>query len=1422
MNTAGEFAAGLTRRNSFGRVCCFALLAVVLPRSSHLIGQVSSVPRKREIAGVRLSRYPHFAYVDAFNRDESVEAAVDPATLPRLAGKEVDLYVVNHRSTSQWSSDPSLADVRSSGPQRVTVREGTVRDNTFTVATAGQLAGNPGTALGAGYDLIVDADRDGVLGGNDVIDGLAGKPGFVMVTNLGEPGPLPVTMTDYTVERVMVGYEQARVCRPATIADLGRLPLVVVSHGHHHHYTWYDYLLRRLASYGFIVMSHANSTMTGPEASSQTILQHIDELFRLRERIDGGVLAGHIDSTRVALIGHSRGGEGVVLAYMRMADRDWVSRYVTPAGIRIISSIAPTRQMVGDRFSGYDVNYHLLYGAADGDVQGEPGRGSLPFALFETAGGCRQSTYIHGADHGDFNSGPYNDFEGPPETEIGTREAQGVAASILTALMKLYLEGDAAGVEYFRRQNEQFSIPGVSGQTVVVKEYRSGPDVERFIIDDFQDGDGDPARSSSGGGVSYTVENLTEGPLHDRNGSFDEIDPMNGMSRSPLGLSRGASLSWDTDAHLDFDIIDGARDFTRYEFLSLRAAQISRHPLTVAEAGDLVFTVAVRDNSGLESSIRIDAYGGGIEEPYARGGGWQCEFETVTIRLTDFLRNGRDVDLTDIAGVKLAFGPSHGSSVGALALDDLMLHGDIPDRKGPWIECVSWEIGDEDSGERDGVLNPGETVDLWASFRNSGLRRGREVRVTLTGEDRFVTVLDSVVTLGAMPNDGVTRSAPGPLKLHLAADCPTPRDIAVKLSFSDRGEPVRDQRIRLRARSPGGLSRVSGMVTWKGSPVLDATVGFDGPLSDSVTTLSDGSYVFGGPDGTFSVTASKKGLFASDPVSVTLPPDRPAVDFALSAPEIEVDPEQIVVKAHTPSPSAQQITIRNTGNVPLTWTMADHEPEQAGVLIDSFSLKETVGTPDGVAFDGANLWVSKRRRALVYRLDPSSGSVRGTLELSRHFERINELAWDGYRLLVAVPGADVSVAAVNPSNGAVEQTWHVGPEGTGVAVGGGAVWIMAGQVVYKMSPTSNEVHDSVRLPDVSPAYLFGIAWLDGSLFAAAYHGSYLEAKIFEIDPVSGVVVSTFQSPDRRIRGIAASEEDRSIWCVDKSSDAAFRVKSGENLWLNHDQRSGTVGPGTSVSVRIDFNGQSPGPGVYPGLSLRSNDPDNPRIDIPVVADIATHVREGERGRDFARNSGGSPDGADAVSARSSDRVHTESVSPPRDHEPQSGQSAEPAGRGARPRFSRGVVPAGSGTADAGKQRVIRSGATGAGKVDKGEAVALTDNPALGRASSPSAPPGARKDMTAAAGGGDGSEPALSPRRSGLPDEGSAAVASAGGSEPDSMPPDSGVKEASAVDRQPVIPEERTRAREKRGSGLNIGLVVGGMALFFLAVFSQSG
>ncbi len=123
------------------------------------------------------------------------------------------------------------------------------------------------------------------------------------------------------------------------------------------------------------------------------------------------------------------------------------------------------------------------------------------------------------------------------------------------------------------------------------------------------------------------------------------------------------------------------QDLTGFNCLSFRACQGTQHPLTISTLGDLTFNVVLRDGSGATSTINIGAYGGGLEEPYQRIGtgfsacgpnpGWANQFETIRIRLTDFLNNGSGLDLSNIEAVRFEFGPSGGASVGRIGMDEI-------------------------------------------------------------------------------------------------------------------------------------------------------------------------------------------------------------------------------------------------------------------------------------------------------------------------------------------------------------------------------------------------------------------------------------------------------------------------------------------------------------------------------------------------------------------------------------------------------------------------------------------------------------------------------------------------------------------------------------------------------------------------------
>lgn len=105
------------------------------------------------------------------------------------------------------------------------------------------------------------------------------------------------------------------------------------------------------------------------------------------------------------------------------------------------------------------------------------------------------------------------------------------------------------------------------------------------------------------------------------------------------------------------------------------------YPETIAELGDLTFTITLCDGNGTSGSINLGTCSGGIEETHQRegcsdGAGWMNEFETIRVRLTNFLTNGSGLDLADIVAVRFEFGGAFGSNRDRIGLDDMEITTD--------------------------------------------------------------------------------------------------------------------------------------------------------------------------------------------------------------------------------------------------------------------------------------------------------------------------------------------------------------------------------------------------------------------------------------------------------------------------------------------------------------------------------------------------------------------------------------------------------------------------------------------------------------------------------------------------------------------------------------------------------------------------
>lgn len=623
------------------------------------------------LSGQSLGEYPHFVHVDTYNEDSAIETSIDPSRHAERVGLDYRVYVVAHKTTGEWASDPSLTDV-SGGFETSSVAGSSIGDNVIDAWASGLDAGS---LVSEAYDIVYDFGLDGTLDPGDLIDGFAfSGAGAYVVKDLVAQGPYAVSEATYS-GGTWLGQN---TFYPSNIASLGEVPLVIMSHGNGHQYTWYDYLGQHLASHGYVFMSHQNQTGPGIETASTTTLTNTDYLLDNLDTIAGGALEGHIDTDRIIWTGHSRGAEGVARAYDRLLE-GWPAQNYSVDDIVFVSSIAPTVFLNATASDPHDINYQVIGAAGDGDVSGSANCSICQyFRLAGRATGTVLTMYVHGTDHNDYNCCGFNDYTGPGgAAQIGRDEAQRIARSYYLAIAEHYGKDRPDTKEYLTRMYDDIKPIGIADTEFaeVALTYSERDTPENFVIDDYQS---NPAldTSSSGGSVTYNVSNVNEGDLNDNNSSYSwtESDPMNGMTDHSGSGDNQDGVIFDytvgQQRFMEWEITPGNRDIRDFGAVSFRACQQSHHPETVGLDDDHSFSVTLRDGDGTSSTIHFGSWGE-LTELFQRSGGWVNEFNTVRVPITSFEADASGLDLSNIVALRMEFGSAFGSPRGRIGLDDV-------------------------------------------------------------------------------------------------------------------------------------------------------------------------------------------------------------------------------------------------------------------------------------------------------------------------------------------------------------------------------------------------------------------------------------------------------------------------------------------------------------------------------------------------------------------------------------------------------------------------------------------------------------------------------------------------------------------------------------------------------------------------------
>jgi hypothetical protein len=464
----------------------------------------------------------------------------------------------------------------------------------------------------------------------------------------------------------------------------GPYPLVLFMHGNHYScykpsgdvdYTWpcpegwrmlpnyagYDYIARRLASYGYIVASiSANGVNVLGNSVGDTGMRQRGEL--MEKHIDlwndwnssggapfGSRFVGKVDMDQIGTMGHSRGGEGVV--WNEIVDRERPQPY----GIDAVLALAPvdfTRATIND------VPFAVMLPYCDGDVSDLQGIHYFDDSRYLVPGDHtpKSSVTVFGANHNFFNTvwSPSGGFPGASDdgsfTQCSGRLTQmqerRVGAAYIVGFFRRYVGGETA----FDPMWTGADAPGSIAPARTLVSYLA-PDTpaRRMDVDRFVDTsslattqDGGAVTATRLGAFGWCADTYALPCVPGNLGFYDRHLP--GLGQGVVGWSGEHGV-------VRFQLPAGSRDVRGFDAFQFRAVVNAGYDVNRSfDYQDLA--VALIDGNGDEADVLASEVGNEpLRYPIEERGGGHILMNQLRFPLHDF----EGIDLSDIRAVKLRF-----------------------------------------------------------------------------------------------------------------------------------------------------------------------------------------------------------------------------------------------------------------------------------------------------------------------------------------------------------------------------------------------------------------------------------------------------------------------------------------------------------------------------------------------------------------------------------------------------------------------------------------------------------------------------------------------------------------------------------------------------------------------------------------------
>lgn len=472
-------------------------------------------------------------------------------------------------------------------------------------------------------------------------------------------------------------------------AGEGPFPLVLVVHGNHlaedYSDPGYGYLCELLASRGSICVSVDENFLNGSgvgnlisfkklsgenDLRGWLLLEHLS-LWRDLTRNPESVFYDQVDLEQIALIGHSRGGEAVVVAALfnnlPYYPDNAIVKFNYGFNIRSLVTIAPVDgqyQPAGEPIQLTDINYLVIQGSHDMDLVSFDGMNTYERVKFTGIEPYFKSAiYIYGANHGQFNTVWGDKDLGYPliwlfdrSELIPSEDQMQVARVAVSAFMEVTLNGNAAYLPFF--QNVQVGMEWLP-ENRYLNAYADSEMVYFATYEEDLD-----VTTGTGEGIRILTRNLTtwkEDHLTTKEGEMDNNGVvMLGWDRASEGMSYALIFP-----NAGFDASDADQ-------LVFSAAQAEASGDAENQAELLDFSIELVDMTGEKAALPLSSVSPLQSQWHAKihrltlfldESTSEPFMQTYLFALDDFLKVNPGLDLESLAQVRLVFNLSEAGKI---------------------------------------------------------------------------------------------------------------------------------------------------------------------------------------------------------------------------------------------------------------------------------------------------------------------------------------------------------------------------------------------------------------------------------------------------------------------------------------------------------------------------------------------------------------------------------------------------------------------------------------------------------------------------------------------------------------------------------------------------------------------------------------